>query len=343
MSRRADTEQQAAAVERPRSRHLPARRRRDGQDERARRPLLRRRARPGGGVERILAFTFTERAADQLRRRIRDELAARIREAEGDRLEALREALEGTDRAWISTIHGFCRRLLASHPAAAGIDPRFRVVDEAEAERLAIRAFDSALEEMVESGEPEALELAAANRRRTLLEMTRGAYDELRSHGDPSPALPQLPPPDTAAAIAGLVEAARAADIECEEAEWQVGGEPGADRPRDGARSGAPSGRRPPRIPARPRDQVEREGLRRRGMRALYEVTQASPGRGGRPRARARLRAAPGAGGQIRSALRGAQGGPRGARLRGPPAEGGGAPRPTPTPCGSATASSSTI
>ena len=174
---------------------------------------------PEGGVERILAFTFTERAADQLRRRIRDELAARIREAEGDRLEALREALEGTDRAWISTIHGFCRRLLASHPAAAGIDPRFRVVDEAEAERLAIRAFDSALAEMVESGEPEALELAAANRRRTLLEMTRGAYDELRSHGDPSPALPQLPPPDTAAAITGLVEAARAADIECEEAD----------------------------------------------------------------------------------------------------------------------------
>src|SRR5690242_3838521 len=100
---------------------------------------------PDGGVERILAFTFTERAADQLRRRIRDELSSRIRDAEGDRREALREALEATDRAWISTIHGFCRRLLASHPAAAGIDPRFRVVDEAEAERLAIRAFDLAL------------------------------------------------------------------------------------------------------------------------------------------------------------------------------------------------------
>ena len=173
---------------------------------------------PEGGVERILAFTFTERAADQLRRRIRDELSARTRDAEGHQLEVLREALEASDRAWISTIHGFCRRLLASHPAAAGIDPRFRVVDEAEAERLAIRAFDSALAEMVESGEPEALELAAANRRRTLLEMTRGAYDELRSHGDPDPALPELAPPDTAAAIAALVEAARAAHAECEEA-----------------------------------------------------------------------------------------------------------------------------
>src|SRR6266487_1320123 len=58
---------------------------------------------PEGGVERILAFTFTERAADQLRRRIREELSSRIREAEGERLEALRDALEATDRAWIST------------------------------------------------------------------------------------------------------------------------------------------------------------------------------------------------------------------------------------------------
>ena len=173
---------------------------------------------PDGGVERILAFTFTERAADQLRRRIREELSNRLREADGEQADVLREALDATDRAWISTIHGFCRRVLASHPAAAGIDPRFRIVDEAEAERLAVRAFDSALAEMVESGEPEALELAAANRRRTLLEMTRGAYDELRSHGDPSPALPELAPPDTTAAIGSLVEAASEAHAECAEA-----------------------------------------------------------------------------------------------------------------------------
>ncbi len=173
---------------------------------------------PEGGVERILAFTFTERAADQLRRRVREELIERGREASGERLKALREAQAATDRAWISTIHGFCRRLLASHPAAAGLDPRFRVVDEAEADRLATRAFDAALEELVEAGEAEALELAAANRRRTLLEMTRGAYDELRSHGDPAPALPEPPEADPAEAIGALVEAAKEAQLECAEA-----------------------------------------------------------------------------------------------------------------------------
>jgi ATP-dependent helicase/nuclease subunit A len=173
---------------------------------------------PEGGVERILAFTFTERAADQLRRRVREELLERARKASGEHLEALREAQAATDRAWISTIHGFCRRLLASHPAAAGLDPRFRVVDEPEADRLATRAFDAALEELVEAGEAEALELAAANRRRTLLEMTRGAYDELRSHGDPAPALPEPPDADPAEAIGALVETAKEAHLECAEA-----------------------------------------------------------------------------------------------------------------------------
>ena len=174
---------------------------------------------PDSGVEQILAFTFTERAADQLRRRVREELNRRAAAAEGEERETLLAAAEASDRAWISTIHGFCRRLLASHPAAAGLDPRFRVVDEPEADRLASRAFESGLEEMVEAGGAEALELAAANRPRTLLQMTRGAYDELRSHGDAEPVLPELPPPDTRAAITALVDAARAAHEECAEAE----------------------------------------------------------------------------------------------------------------------------
>ncbi len=173
---------------------------------------------PDSGVERILAFTFTERAADQLRRRVREELNERAAAAQGEERDVLLEAAEASERAWISTIHGFCRRLLASHPAAAGIDPRFRVADEPEADRLGARAFEAALEDMVEGGSSEALELAAANRPRTLLGMTRGAYDELRSHGDPEPGLPPLEPPDTRKVLAELVEVAREAHGECADA-----------------------------------------------------------------------------------------------------------------------------
>ena len=174
---------------------------------------------PEVGVERILAFTFTERAADQLRRRVRAELARMASEAsEPELLERLREAEQKTERAWISTIHGFCRRVLASHPAAAGIDPRFRVLDEAEADRLAERAFDGALDERVAGGDPEALELAASNWRRTLIGMTRTAYDELRSQGSVKPALPDPPSVDPAERISELIAAAERAAEACEEA-----------------------------------------------------------------------------------------------------------------------------
>src|SRR5207249_4637745 len=72
----------------------------------------------GVDVESILVITYTEKAAGELRARIRARLGERGRPD-------LARALDG---AWISTIHGFCHRLLRSHPFAAGVDPHFRVL-----------------------------------------------------------------------------------------------------------------------------------------------------------------------------------------------------------------------
>src|SRR4051812_49591764 len=69
----------------------------------------------GVDVESILVITYTEKAAGELRTRIRAGLVERGRPD-------LARALDG---AWISTIHGFCHRLLRSHPFAAGGGPRF--------------------------------------------------------------------------------------------------------------------------------------------------------------------------------------------------------------------------
>ena len=84
---------------------------------------------------RILAITFTERAAAELRSRVR----ARLLEL-GER-----EAARDTEGAQIGTFHGFCARLLRVHALSAGLDPGFAILDEAGAARLAQLAFRHAL------------------------------------------------------------------------------------------------------------------------------------------------------------------------------------------------------
>ena len=66
-----------------------------------------------------------------------------------------RAAARDTEAAYVSTIHGFCARLLAAHPLAAGLDPGFGVLDEGVAGRLRQRAFQTALSEFVGGEQPE--------------------------------------------------------------------------------------------------------------------------------------------------------------------------------------------
>jgi ATP-dependent helicase/nuclease subunit A len=153
----------------------------------------------GVSPEAILAITFTERAAGELRSRIRAELLRRSEAArdsgEEERAAELAALARDSERAWISTIHGFCRRLLATHPLAAGLDPRFRVIDEAEADRLAELAFEAALEEVAIEREAAAL-LAAGFRVDRLRGTVRSTYERLRGTGEAEPALPPgCPPP----------------------------------------------------------------------------------------------------------------------------------------------------
>jgi len=164
----------------------------------------------GVDPEAILAFTFTDKAAAELRQRIRGELERRAAEGSDRAGELLRQI----GSAWITTIHGFCNRVLAAHPVAAGIDPSFRVLDAPEAERVARGAFESALDAfLAETGEG-GEDLLATFGLDGLRAIVTSLYAELRSRGD---AYPQLPPPpavDLAAAIAAAAEASAAALVE---------------------------------------------------------------------------------------------------------------------------------
>jgi len=152
----------------------------------------------------ILAFTFTDKAAAELRQRIRAELARRA----GRGSERAAAALAGIGGAWITTIHGFCNRVLAAHPVAAGVDPNFRVLDAPEAARAAREAFDDAVVEFLADGDPAREETVAAYDLEGLRAMIAAVHDELRSRGIADPRLPEPPQPDPEAAIARAAEAA---------------------------------------------------------------------------------------------------------------------------------------
>src|SRR6266508_2051611 len=87
------------------------------------------------------------------------------------------------DGAWISTIHGFCHRLLRSHPFAAGVDPRFRVLDESQGRVLRGEAFEAALTAFCANDDPVGLRLLAVYGANGLRRMLTGVYETLRSAG----------------------------------------------------------------------------------------------------------------------------------------------------------------
>jgi ATP-dependent helicase/nuclease subunit A len=158
----------------------------------------------GLSPDSILAFTFTDKAAAELRQRIRAELARRA-ERGSERAAA---ALAGIGSAWVTTIHGFCNRVLAAHPVAAGVDPDFRVLDAPEAARAAREAFDDALVEFLAGGDPAREETVATYDLEGLRGMIVAVHDELRSRGTADPKLPEPPRPDPEAALRRLAEAA---------------------------------------------------------------------------------------------------------------------------------------
>jgi ATP-dependent helicase/nuclease subunit A len=128
----------------------------------------------GLDVDSILVITYTERAAGELRGRIRRRLNELGRH----------ELARDLDAAWISTIHGFCNRLLRAYPFAAGIDPRFRVLDDSQGRVLRGEAFRDALEEFC-GDDPARLRLLAAYGGRRLRRMLTGVHETLRSSGLP--------------------------------------------------------------------------------------------------------------------------------------------------------------
>jgi ATP-dependent exoDNAse (exonuclease V) beta subunit len=95
-----------------------------------------------GTLDRTVAVTFTEKAAGEMKLRLRSEIEKARTEAVPKERNRLDGALKQLEIARIGTIHAFCGDLLHERPVEAGIDPLFEVASEEEAEALADEAFD---------------------------------------------------------------------------------------------------------------------------------------------------------------------------------------------------------
>ena len=96
-------------------------------------------------LEGIVAVTFTEKAAGEMKLRLRAEIE-RAREREGvspSERAFLDGALGQLEIAHIGTIHGFCADLLRERPVEAGVDTLFEVAPEDEQRELLDGAFDA--------------------------------------------------------------------------------------------------------------------------------------------------------------------------------------------------------
>ena len=121
-------------------------------------------------LSQLVAITFTERAAREMRDRIRAACRRRLLECPEHQANYWLELVRDLDAARISTIHAFCAALLRAHAVEAGIDPRFRVLDGAQAGTLLFELTDDVLRDRLAERHEAALTL-----------VTRFGLDRLRT------------------------------------------------------------------------------------------------------------------------------------------------------------------
>lgn len=158
-------------------------------------------------IDRMLIVTFTRAASSDMRAKLSRELGRRA--AEGDARCRSQQLL--LERASISTLHGFCSDFLRTHFERAGVDPAFRVLDDAEVRRMADEALDAALEEAyAEPGEALAA-LDYARGPKGVRAMAEKLLRVLEERPDPEAWLRRACAPDESAQRAWLDELVRAA------------------------------------------------------------------------------------------------------------------------------------
>jgi len=114
----------------------------------------------------IVAITFTEKAADELRSRIRKTLSAELKDE---------KIIAEVEAAQISTIHSLAARICRDFYDLAGIPPDFSVLDETESPLWTSEKFDEAMGKI----DPAIIEAISSA---SVLHLTSYFHPALRTH-----------------------------------------------------------------------------------------------------------------------------------------------------------------
>ncbi|MCY2964911.1 MAG: UvrD-helicase domain-containing protein [Planctomycetota bacterium] len=110
----------------------------------------------------VVAITFTDRAAREMRERVRRMCRERLAQCPPEEADHWQKLVREVDSARISTIHSFCMTLLRSHAVEAGIDPQSRLFDETTGGAFLRRSLVKSLHDLLVARDPDAMELVQA-------------------------------------------------------------------------------------------------------------------------------------------------------------------------------------
>ncbi|MCL2680328.1 MAG: UvrD-helicase domain-containing protein [Coriobacteriia bacterium] len=99
-------------------------------------------------VHEILAITYTNAGADEIKQRVIEELNSLGQTALANQM----------NQAWIATIHGFCSRLLRRYALEANIDPSFKQADEVQAKNLQVEALNQLFDQLAIADAPQTIQ-----------------------------------------------------------------------------------------------------------------------------------------------------------------------------------------
>ncbi|MHB1046528.1 MAG: UvrD-helicase domain-containing protein [Thermoanaerobaculia bacterium] len=160
----------------------------------------------GEPLSTVAALTFTEKAAGEMKARLRTRLDEEARSSsDADRRERALRARRDLDGAEVTTIHSFCARLLRERPVEAGVDPDFVVPEEGVARELFEEVFAGWVDEEARSGGVVTDALRRGLSPNALHDLARTIYEErsLVSAGT----IPNDPLPYVRLELAGLADA----------------------------------------------------------------------------------------------------------------------------------------